>query len=98
MGFSFLKTPFSGLILRWQSKLESATSQAYVDLVKMLDEKETNLKNLFDRLLAGSGSQGKVEIGDPTVDGSWQIIIDGANLKHQKRVSGAWVTKDTISG
>lgn len=36
-------------------------------------------------------------LGDPGTDGSWRIIRDGANLVFQVKVSGAWVTKDTIT-
>ena len=35
-------------------------------------------------------------LGDPTVDGSWQIVVSGANLIIQRRESGAWATKSTI--
>ena len=36
-------------------------------------------------------------IGDATVDGSWQFIRSGNNLLIQRRESGSWVTKSTIS-
>lgn len=37
------------------------------------------------------------QLGDPTVDGSWRIIRSGNNLVMERRESGAWVTKSTIT-
>lgn len=37
-------------------------------------------------------------IGAPGTDGSWRFIVSGADLVIQKRVTGSWVTKSTISG
>lgn len=34
-----------------------------------------------------------LNFGDPTVDGSWRIIVDGNNLVQQRRESGVWVEK-----
>jgi hypothetical protein len=36
-------------------------------------------------------------IGDKTTDGSWRFVTSGANLIIQKRESGSWVTKQTIT-
>jgi hypothetical protein len=36
--------------------------------------------------------------GDKDIDGSWRIIRSGNNLLFQQRVSGSWVTKDTMLG
>lgn len=36
-------------------------------------------------------------IGDKTTDGSWRFVTSGANLVIQKRESGNWVTKQTIT-
>ena len=36
-------------------------------------------------------------LGDPGTDGTWRIIRDGNNLVHQRRESGVWVTKHTIT-
>lgn len=36
-------------------------------------------------------------IGEKTVDGSWRFVTSGANLVIQKRESGVWVTKQTIT-
>lgn len=36
--------------------------------------------------------------GDSDTDGSWRVVLEGGDLKHQKRVAGTWVTKQTISG
>ena len=54
MAFLFTKLPFSSLILRLSGKLEATTSKAYVDLVKMLDERETKLSNSFDQIANGA--------------------------------------------
>ncbi len=32
-------------------------------------------------------------IGDPEVDGSWRLIINGTELDAEKRESGVWVAK-----
>lgn len=37
-------------------------------------------------------------IGEPTSDGSWRYLISGDDLLYQRRVSGSWVTKQTIVG
>lgn len=36
-------------------------------------------------------------IGDKTTDGSWRFVTSGADLVIQKRESGSWVTKQTIT-
>lgn len=36
-------------------------------------------------------------IGDKTTDGSWRFVTSGADLVIQKRESGNWVTKQTIT-
>lgn len=36
-------------------------------------------------------------LGDPTVDGTWRFTRSGNNLLAQRRETGAWVTKQTIS-
>lgn len=41
----------------------------------------------------GSSTDETVSIGDPDTNGSWRIIVDGANLAVQKRESGSWVEK-----
>jgi len=40
----------------------------------------------------GSGDP-TIPIGDPTVDGSWRIIVSGTSLQFQRRESGSWVEK-----
>ena len=44
------------------------------------------------------GSIGLYATPGTVADGDWQIVKSGADLLIQKRVSGAWVTKSTISG
>jgi len=42
---------------------------------------------------------GWVYSGDPSTDGSWRFGSNGAtDFLHQRRVAGAWVTKQTIAG
>lgn len=36
--------------------------------------------------------------GDPQTDGSWRIKKSGDDFIFQKKVSGSWDTKNTISG
>lgn len=36
-----------------------------------------------------------MNIGNPSVDGSWRIVIEGPELVEQKRENGIWVTKQT---
>jgi hypothetical protein len=43
------------------------------------------------------GATGAFNLGNPTTDGSWRIVISGVNLLIQKRESGSWVTKQTIT-
>jgi len=42
-------------------------------------------------------STGIIYFGDDSTDGSWKIVRDGNNLIHQRRESGSWVTKHTIT-
>lgn len=42
------------------------------------------------------GSTKGFYIGDATTNGSWRIVLSGANLVIEKRETGAWVTKGTI--
>jgi len=42
-------------------------------------------------------SDGKLYFGDYDTDGSWRITRSGNNLVLQRRESGSWVTKQTIS-
>jgi hypothetical protein len=44
---------------------------------------------------AGAGD-GVVYLGDD-VDGSWRIDVSGGDLRFSKKVTGSWVTKQTIS-
>jgi hypothetical protein len=44
------------------------------------------------------GSTKSVYIGDKNTDGSWKFVVSGDNLLIQKRVSDAWITKQTITG
>lgn len=37
-------------------------------------------------------------LGPKDVDGSWRMIISGADLLIQKRISGNFITKSTITG
>ena len=42
------------------------------------------------------GSTNAFYMGDPTTDGSWRIIKNGANLEFQNRIDGVWITANTI--
>lgn len=57
-------------------------------------ELATALNGLLDGSTAGTEG---LHIGNQDQDGSWRLMIVGANLEIQKRESGAWVTKDTIT-
>ena len=35
--------------------------------------------------------------GDPDTNDTWRVTTDGNNLVHQRRESGSWVTKHTIT-
>jgi len=52
-------------------------------------EKLSKLVRIIDTLELGTGA---IE-----TNGNWRIKQDGNNLVHQKRESGSWVTKDTIT-
>jgi hypothetical protein len=43
------------------------------------------------------GSGDAFYFGDPDTDGSWRITRSGSNLIFQRRESGTWVTKDTMT-
>lgn len=43
------------------------------------------------------GSSNYFYMGDPTTDGSWRIGRNGDNLVMERRESGSWVTKSTIT-
>lgn len=43
------------------------------------------------------GSADAYYMGDPTTDGTWRMVRSGNNLIFQRRESGSYVTKDTIS-
>jgi hypothetical protein len=38
-----------------------------------------------------------LDFGDPTVDGSWRLTRSGNNFVFERRESGVWVTKQTIT-
>jgi len=42
-------------------------------------------------------SDGSFLLGDPTVDGSWQIVRTGDTLDFQRRESGTWVSKGAMT-
>ena len=42
-------------------------------------------------------SDGGQCLGDPTVDGSWKLVISGTSLLVQRREGGSWVTKGSFS-
>jgi hypothetical protein len=41
-------------------------------------------------------NSGFIYIGSESVDGSWRFASSSGNLVIQKRVSGSWVTKQTL--
>ena len=47
----------------------------------------------FEQLLRGYMADETLHLGDPTVDGSWRIIINGSDLDFDRRESSAWVNK-----
>lgn len=38
-----------------------------------------------------------IYLGMPSEEGSWRIVRSGNNLVHQRRETGIWVTKQTVS-
>ncbi len=46
--------------------------------------------------VSDSSSTSTVPLGDPTTDGSWQIVISDTNLSFQRRESGSWVEKGSM--
>jgi hypothetical protein len=38
-----------------------------------------------------------IPLGDPTVDGSWQLVVTGGNLSFQRRESGVWNEKGQVT-
>jgi len=72
--------------------LENFTSPAQTqDKINQLD---ASLNALYAIVLDTS----ILEIGAPTVDGSWRLIIDiSGNLSVQKRITGSWVEKGNFN-
>ena len=46
---------------------------------------------------APPSSQNYFIIGNPNLDGSWKIIVEGTNLAFQRREGGIWVDKDAFT-
>ena len=44
-----------------------------------------------------SSNSDPLNIGDPTVDGNWRITVSGTNLSFQRRESGTFVEKGTMT-
>lgn len=42
-------------------------------------------------------NNGYIYFGSKTADGSWRMIVDGVNLKVERRESSAWVTKGVFT-
>jgi hypothetical protein len=77
----------------WQLDRPGKNEMPYVDKYKankLYNDLNMNSNNL-DGVLG-------LYFGSSTSDGSWRMMPSGADLLIQKRVSGAWVTKSTISG
>lgn len=49
-----------------------------------------DLNMIFNAMPQNSGA---LYFGDPTVDGTWAIVVSGTGLVIQRRESGSWVTK-----
>jgi methylaspartate ammonia-lyase len=45
----------------------------------------------------GTVATGIIYLGDPSTDGTWRLNVDSGKLKVEVRVSGSWVTKDTLN-
>lgn len=53
-----------------------------------------NIENIADIEQADTGAH---YFGDATTDGSWRIVRNGNNLVFERRESGSWVTKSTLT-
>jgi hypothetical protein len=89
---SFRQLPIDGLISTWKSKLPASVSEAYVQMGRIIADRDLNLAALFDELVstAALASAGTLYLGDPNTDGSWRLTISGSNLSVQKRESATW--------
>jgi hypothetical protein len=87
-------------LLQWDgmlSPLVSPPSTARVYFDNVLEQLQVSQNtSAYTNLVGGGGAGGSIQIGDPTVDGSWQIIIVGTTLSFQRRESGAWVEKGSM--
>lgn len=83
MGGGYSKI-YSGGVSKWIKANTDAIDRAQIDSSGMW--------------LMGAQGVHALGLGDPTANGSWRIVGDGANLLIQKLVSGTWITKSTITG
>jgi len=71
----------------------------YAEPKTTLIEWQRQLNMLIEKLSPNInlGETGVFYFGDKDTDGTWKIIRSGNNLITQRRESGAWVTKNTIT-
>ena len=70
------------------------------ELISSLDIDRRRLISTLQKLGSESyelGSTYYIYYGDSDTNGSWRTGRDGNNLVQQRRESGSWVTKDTIT-
>ena len=79
--------------------LEEFTSPAETQSqIAQLDASIVRIDGSINALFAIVLDTSVLEIGTPTVDGSWRLIIDvSGNLSVQKRITGSWVEKGNFN-
>lgn len=96
----------NGSLIRMAITLNGTTTQAIAADIRTLSGAPAMIINGAGGLptstldVVGSveiGSGDAYLMGDPTTNGSWRIIRSGDNLLMQRRESGTWTTKQTIT-
>jgi hypothetical protein len=72
----------------------AARDVSIANLSASINRIDSSINALFTLVLDTS----VLEIGTPTVDGSWRLVIDtSGNLSVQKRITGSWVEKGNFN-
>lgn len=92
---TFKQLPIDGLLTTWRNKLPPDIAEAYVQMGRIIADRDLNLAVLFNELVstAASVSGGILYVGDQTADGSWRLVVQSTALSVQRRESSTWVEK-----
>jgi hypothetical protein len=99
MTTTFKLLPIDFLLNSWKNKLKPEIAGAFIQLGRLIADRDLNLASVFDDLSsrASDADEGIFYLGIKNVNGSWRIIVVGNNLSIQRRESGTWVQKGIFS-